>query len=155
MRIQDVLKESCVLAELKGDSKQEVLKEMVSALKRDDIIDNVDDAVRVIMDREKLGSTGIGDGIAIPHGKLRGIDRILCVFGKSKKGVDFDAVDRKPVHILFLLLAPDDLAGLHIKMLSRISRILRDQSFRRKLIDESSAGELYGDIIEEDKKFGG
>ena len=109
----------------------------------------------VILEREKLGSTGIGEGVAIPHGKMKGIDHILCAFGRSKKGIDFDAVDGKPVHIFFLLLAPEDSAGLHIQMLSRISRILRDPSFRKQLTEQGDDRDLYANIVEEDKKFGG
>lgn len=119
------------------------------------MISNVEAAVAVILEREKLGSTGIGEGIAIPHGKMKGIDRILCAFGRSKEGVDFDAIDKKPVHIFFLLLAPEDSAGLHIQMLSRISRILRDPSFRKHLTEQGDDRGLYADIVKEDEKFGG
>jgi nitrogen PTS system EIIA component len=153
MRIGDVLKESCVVADLNGQTKNEVLRELAVALKNAGQIDEVDVAVEVMLEREKLGSTGIGDGIAIPHGKLKGLKTILCAFGRSVKGVSFDSVDRKPVHIFFLLLAPEDSAGLHLKMLSRISRILRDQAFRRKLIEQTGQENLYADIVSEDEKF--
>ena len=86
---------------------------------------------------------------------MKGLESILCAFGRSKEGIPFDAVDRKPVQIVFLLLAPEDSAGLHLKMLSRISRILRDQAFRNKLTGEGNASALYKDIVEEDKKFSG
>lgn len=153
MRIKDVLKESCVVADLNGQTKNEVLRELAVALKDAGQIKDVDAAVEVMLEREKLGSTGIGDGIAIPHGKLKGLRTILCAFGRSVKGVSFDSVDRKPVHIFFLLLAPEDSAGLHLKMLSRISRILRDQTFRRRLLQQTGQGNLYTDIVSEDEKF--
>lgn len=153
MKIKDVLKESCVIADLKGQTKNEVLRELAVALKDAGQINDVNGAVDVMLEREKLGSTGIGDGIAIPHGKLRGLKTILCAFGRSSEGVSFDSVDRKPVHIFFLLLAPEDSAGLHLKMLSRISRILRDQTFRRRLLTQTGQGDLYSDIISEDEKF--
>jgi PTS system nitrogen regulatory IIA component len=155
MNMKDALKESCVIADLKGGTKKEIITELATALKSSGEISNVEEAVAVILEREKLGSTGIGEGIAIPHGKMKGIDRILCAFGRSKKGVDFDAVDKKPVHIFFLLLAPEDSAGLHIQMLSRISRILRDPSFRKHLTEQGDDGGLYADIVREDEKFGG
>ncbi|MGA3173839.1 MAG: PTS sugar transporter subunit IIA [Syntrophorhabdales bacterium] len=155
MNMKDVLKESCVIANLKGVTKQEVLTELTTSLKTAGLIQNVGEAVQVILEREKLGSTGIGDGVAIPHGKMKGLTNILCALGRSKDGIDFDAVDDKPVHIVFLLLAPEDSAGLHIQMLSRISRVLRDPSFRKRLIEEGSDTDLYADIVEEDKKFGG
>jgi nitrogen PTS system EIIA component len=155
MIMKEVLKESCALADLKGGTKIEILTELASALKEAGLIPNVDEAVNVILERERLGSTGIGDGVAIPHGKMAGINGILCAFGRSRKGVDFDAVDGKPVHIFFLLLAPEDSAGLHIQMLSRISRILRDRSFRQRLVEATEGRDLYADIVGEDEKFGG
>jgi PTS system nitrogen regulatory IIA component len=153
MKIKDVLKESCVVADLAGQTKNDVLKELAVALKDAGQIKDVDAAVEVMLERERLGSTGIGDGIAIPHGKLKGLKTILCAFGRSLKGVPFDSVDRKPVHIFFLLLAPEDSAGLHLKMLSRISRVLRDPAFRRKLLEQPGQGDLYADIVDEDEKF--
>jgi nitrogen PTS system EIIA component len=155
MNITDALRETCVIADLKGETKEEVLTELVSSLKEMKLIENVEGAVKVIFEREKLGSTGIGDGVAIPHGKMKKLQNVLCVFGRSKKGVDFGAVDGEPVHIFFLLLAPEESTGLHLKMLSRISRIVRDASFRRKLMEEAHTSQVFKDIVEEDKKFSG
>jgi PTS system nitrogen regulatory IIA component len=155
MKMKDVLKESCVIADLKGGTKKEVLTELASSLKREGLISDVEEAINVILEREKLGSTAIGEGVAIPHGKMKGLDRILCAFGRSKEGIPFDAVDGQPVHIFFLLLAPEDSAGLHIQMLSRISRILRDPSFRKRLVEQGDNKDLYADVVEEDLKFGG
>ena len=152
MRIEEVLKESCVIDSLRGKTKRDILFELVGVLKKADLIDDADKVVNIILDREKLGSTGIGDGVAIPHGKMKGIHNFLCVFGRSLEGVDFDAVDRKPVHIFFLLLAPEDAVNFHLKMLSRISKILRDPSFRKRLIDLPDSREIYKGIIEEDEK---
>lgn len=152
MRIGDVLRESCVIDSLKGKTKKEILYELVGELKKAELIDDVDKIVDTVLEREKLGSTGIGDGVAIPHGKLKGINNFLCVFGRSLTGVDFDAVDRKPVHIFFLLLAPQDAVSLHLKMLSRISKILRDPLFRKRLLELGSGKEIYKDIIDEDAK---
>ncbi len=155
MNLKDVLRESCVIADLKGRTKRDIITELALSFKNAGLIHDVGDAVNVILEREKLGSTGIGDGIAIPHGKMRGIKSILCAFGRSKAGVDYDAVDGKPAHIFFLLLAPEESAGLHIQMLSRISRILRDQGFRKHLVEQSENADLYSDIISQDEKFGG
>jgi nitrogen PTS system EIIA component len=153
--MKDALKDSCIIADLKGETKEAVLTELVTALKNGGAVSDVEETVAVILEREKLGSTGIGEGIAIPHGKLRGIDGVLCAFGRSERGVDFDSVDEKPVHIIFLLLAPVESAGLHIQMLSRISRILRDASFRKHLTEQDDCRVLYEDIVKEDEKFGG
>jgi PTS system nitrogen regulatory IIA component len=155
MNIADALKETCVIADLKGATKETVLTELVSALKEMALIENVEETVKVIFDREKLGSTGIGDGVAIPHGKMKKLQNVLCAFGRSTKGVEFGAVDGKPVHMFFLLLAPEESTGLHLKMLSRISRIVRDASFRKKLMEEVHASQVFEDIVEEDKKFSG
>jgi len=152
MRIEEVLKKSCIIDNLKGKTKKDVLFELVNVLKRVGLIEDVEKVVNIILEREKLGSTGIGDGVAIPHGKMKGIQDFLCVFGRSSEGVDFDAVDRKPVHIFFLLLAPENSVSIHLKMLSRISKILRDPSFRKRLIELNGSEELYKDIIEEDNR---
>ncbi len=153
MRMEDILKDSCVVADLKGKTKNEVLLELVDTLKKAHLVEDIEKAVSVILEREKLGSTGIGDGVAIPHGKMKGLHSILCAFGKSKEGLDFDAVDSKPVHIFFLLLAPEDSASLHLKTLSRISKLLRDPSFRKRLTELSSSRDIYNAIVEEDGKI--
>jgi len=155
MSMKEALRESCVISDLKGRTKKEVLTELISSFKESKLISNVRTAVDTVLEREKLGSTGIGEGIAIPHGKMKVIDSILCAFGRSKEGVDFDAIDGKPVHIVFLLLAPEDSAGLHIQMLSRISRILRDQALRKHLVEQRLSEDLYSEIVGQDEKFGG
>jgi nitrogen PTS system EIIA component len=153
VRIEDILRESCVMADLEATTKQDVLVELVSALKKANLIQSPEGVVRVILDREKLGSTGIGDGVAIPHGKMKDLDQVLCVFGRSQKGVAFEALDGKPVQILFLLIAPEGSASVHLKILSRISRILRDQAFRKKLLELDSAKAMYACVLEEDRKI--
>jgi PTS system nitrogen regulatory IIA component len=153
LKLADLLRESCVLADIKGITKREILFEMVETLKKAKLIDDVDSVVHIIMEREKLGSTGIGDGVAIPHGKMKKLNTILCVAAVSKEGVNFDAVDRQPVHIFFLVLAPEDSASLHLKVLSRISKVLRDQSFRKKILELADAHEIYMNIIEADDKL--
>lgn len=153
MTIEEALEESCVIADLKGVTKEDALKELVSALKKANLIKNEQEVVNVIFEREKLGSTGIGDGVAIPHGKLKGIQKIICVFGRSLQGVEFDSIDQKPAHIFFLLLAPENSASLHLKMLSRISKLLRDPSFRKRLMEFGDAHDIYRSVIEEDRRI--
>ena len=153
MKLADILRESSVIADIKGVTKREILFEMVETLKKAKLIDDIDSVVEIIMEREKLGSTGIGDGVAIPHGKMKKLNTILCVAGRSKEGVNFDAVDRQPVHIFFLVLAPEDSASMHLKVLSRISKVLRDQSFRKKILKLADAHEIYTNIIETDDKL--
>ena len=153
MKLADILRESCVIADIKGTTKKEILFELVETLKKANLINDVDSAVEIIMEREKLGSTGIGDGVAIPHGKMHKLNTILCVAGRSKVGVDFDAVDRQPVHIFFLVLAPEDSASMHLKVLSRISKVLRDPSFRKEFLKLANAHDIYTNIIEADDKL--
>jgi nitrogen PTS system EIIA component len=152
VKIAEALQESCVITDVQGRTKREVISELVNSLKEAGLIGDTKEAAGVIEEREKLGSTGIGDGVAIPHGKMKGLQRIFCVFGRSTEGVDFDAVDGKPVHIFFLLLAPEDSAGLHLKMLSRISKILRDPTFRKRLTEFGDTAEVYRNIIDEDAR---
>ena len=153
MKLSDILRESSVIADIKGVTKREILFEMVETLKNAKLIDDIDSVVEIIMEREKLGSTGIGDGVAIPHGKMKKLNAILCVAALSKEGVNFDAVDRQPVHIFFLVLAPEDSASMHLKVLSRISKVLRDQSFIKKILKLADAHEIYTSIIETDDKL--
>ncbi len=153
MKIAEILQEQCVVAEIRGKTKKEIIAELVEALAKARLVKDVEPVVNVVMDREKLGSTGIGNGVAVPHGKLKNINNIMCAFGRSKNGVDFDAVDRAPVHIFFLVLAPEDSASLHLKVLSRITKILRDQSLRKKIIKLTNVHELYTSILEEDEKI--
>jgi len=153
VKLADILRESCVIADIKGVTKKEILFEMVETLKKAKLIDEIDSVVEIIMEREKLGSTGIGDGVAIPHGKMKKLNTILCVAARSKEGVNFDAVDRQPVHIFFLVLAPEDSASLHLKVLSRISKVLRDQSFRKQILKLANAHEIYTNIVEADDKL--
>ena len=107
--------------------------------------------MKILMEREKLGSTGVGESIAIPHGKIHGLDDLHISFGRSRKGVAFDALDGKPVHLFFLLMAPDHSSGQHLKALAKISRMLKDIDFRKKLMNAKSRDDLYDVIREKDE----
>jgi len=120
MKFSELINKNYIIPEFKGSTKKQVLEELVEALASNNVeIDKVV-LLNALLEREKLGSTGIGDGVAIPHGKLNGLDNIILLFGKSGQGVDFDAIDRKPVCMVFLLVAPADSAGLHLKALARL-----------------------------------
>jgi len=151
VNIQNMLKKDYVIEGLKSKSKREVLAELSDVFFRDDMGIDRDSVVEVLMEREKLGSTGIGDGIAIPHGKLKGLEDLVVSFGRSRGGVEFDSLDGGPVHIFFLLMAPENSAGQHLKALAKISRMLKDTSFRESLIKAESAEEIYQLIVEKDK----
>src|SRR5579875_661931 len=153
MKITEILTPEMVIPELRGASKAEVLTELAQRLcsKHPEIV--YERLITVLNERERLGSTAIGDGIAIPHGKLRGIDRILGAFGRSTAGIDFDSLDGNPTHLFFLLIAPEDSASLHIKALARVSRLFKDGAFRQRLLDAPDAAELYQLLKEEDSKY--
>jgi PTS system nitrogen regulatory IIA component len=150
MKIIDMLKTDYILEELKSGNKRDVLKELVgSFMKIHQKLDS-EATLNVLFEREKLGSTGIGEGIAIPHGKITGLDQLILSFGRSAVGIDFDAMDGKPVHLFFLLIAPENSAGQHLKTLAKISKMLKDSVFRTKLMAAKSKDELYKIIANQD-----
>ncbi len=151
MKILDVLHKEAILSDLKALDKQGVLEELVTPIASIAGV-NHDYLVRVLMDRERLGSTGIGDGVGIPHGKLKDLDALVLGFGLSRKGVDFESMDEQPTHIFFLLVTPENSTGLHLKLLARISRILKNELFRQKLMDASNSDEIYSIIQEEEEE---
>lgn len=145
MTLEGVLNSICVISNLKAKNKVEAIKEIVSHLEREKLIKSKEEALKVIMERENLGTTGIGDRVAIPHGKLEGLESIVCALGISEDGIDFEALDGKPVNLIFLILIPKENLSLHLEVLSRISRLIRNQSVVRSIIekkDEKSVVEL-------------
>jgi PTS system nitrogen regulatory IIA component len=152
MRILDVLPREAILQDLKARDKKGILEELATPVA---VILEVgqEDLVRVLMERERLGSTGIGGGIGIPHGKLKNLQSLILGFGLSRRGVDFESIDGRPTHIFFLLLTPENSTGLHLKVLARISRILKNEPFRERLLHAADRDEIYGIIKEEDEDF--
>lgn len=152
MKILDNLNPQAIVPELKATDKNGVLNEL-SAVLAEVSGASQEEMVRVLLDRERLGSTGIGGGVAIPHGKLQSLDSLLLAFGRSREGVDFEAMDGKPTHLFFLLLAPEDSTGGHLKMLARISRLLKDSVFRESLMNAGNGNDLYAIFEQEDRDF--
>jgi PTS system nitrogen regulatory IIA component len=152
MRIAEYMTEADILPDLQATSREDVLREMVEHLLETGKIKDGDGLVQILLDREMLGSTGIGHGVAIPHGRLAGLKEILLVFGRSEKGVQFEAQDGKPVTLFFLLVAPEDSAGLHLKALARISRVLKNPECRAALLNSSDREVLFRSIREEDER---
>jgi PTS system nitrogen regulatory IIA component len=153
MQIIDMFKKEYIIEELKAKSKRAVLAELSEIFTHYHSGIQSEAMVEVLLDREKLGSTGIGDGIAIPHGKLKGLDHLVIAFGRSREGIDFDAIDGKPVHIFFLLMAPESSTGQHLKALAKISRMLKDQEFRSSLMSAKNTEELYQRIADKDESY--
>ncbi len=150
MKIAEVLKKDFILEQLESETKPDVLHELADIILGERADYNPKGTVDILLEREKLGSTGIGDGIAIPHGKLNIIDALAVSFGRSREGIDFNAMDGKPVHLFFLLLAPENAAGQHLKMLAKLSRMLKDSTFRKNLLEATSKEDLYRIIVDKD-----
>jgi len=151
VKILDLLQPSAMTAELKANTKKGALEELVELLVKDGRVKDGAAAVQILLEREKLGSTGIGQGIAIPHAKTDQAKGVVAAFGLSRKGVAFDSLDGDPVHIVFLLIAPPDAAATHLKALARISRMLKDKFFRQSLRDAKTTEEILRLIREEDR----
>lgn len=152
MRIMEILDEDFVIPDLAAASKREVLKELIAAFPKKYSRLDIGSLLTVLLEREKLGSTGIGEGVAIPHGKIKDLEGLVLSFGRSKKGIVFDSVDGKPVHLFFLLVAPENSSGLHLKALAKISRLLRNPSLRKNLMGAESKAEIIGFLNEADKE---
>ena len=150
MKITEMLKQEFILEELQTGSKREALAELVGVFARGNIRSDPEAMLRVLLEREKLGSTGIGDGIAIPHGKLAGLGEMVIAFGRSRKGIDFEAMDGKPVHLISLLIAPENSAGQHLKALAKISRMMKDEVFRKNLLGAKTHDDLVRIIAQKD-----
>lgn len=151
MKVLDFLELDSVTTDLKSQNKQDAIAELSQLLQANGRITDAAAVTASLLEREKLGSTGIGQGIAIPHAKSASIDRVVAALGVSKRGIDFDALDGEPVYLVFVLVAPPDSSGLHLKALARISRLLKDKFFRQALREAKSADEIQRIIREEDE----
>ena len=148
----DVLHEEAILVDMKAEDKKGALEEMVEPLAPLSGVDR-EDLVRVLMERERLGSTGIGGGIGIPHGKFSGLESLILGFGLSRNGVDFESMDGRPTYIFFLLITPENSTGLHLKLLARISKILKKDTFKERLMNAADRNEIVSIIEAEDEDF--
>ncbi len=153
MKVVDFLRPNLVISRLGGTGKGEVLAEMANHLAKQET--GIDPAAlrKVLEERELLASTAIGDGIAIPHGKLETVDHLVGALGRSVAGLEFDSIDGKPTHLVFMLVAPSSSTGIHLKALARLSRLFRDADFRRRLIEAPDDAAMYRVIADEDAKY--
>lgn len=152
MKIMDFLNEKAVSANLKAQDKEGAIRELVDLLFKAGAIKDKEELINTLLAREALGSTGIGQGIGIPHGKSNKVKGLVAAFGLSRKGVKFDSLDGEPVYIFFLLVAPEESAGPHLKALARISRFLKDKYFRDLLREAKDEKEIIRILKEEDEK---
>jgi len=152
MRISELLDKNCIIAKLKAHDKKGSIDELASAAAQ---VANATQPqiAQVLIEREQLGSTGIGGGIAIPHGKLSSADSINIAFALSRDGVEYDSLDNKPVHIFFVLLTPENSTGGHLKVLAQISKLLKMNQFKDQLLSATSVDEIHDIIKEQDEDF--
>ena len=150
MKISDFLNPELILPELAARTKEEVLTELADRIARNFPGVSAEKLLRILKEREKLGSTGIGDGFAIPHGKSKSIDQMIISFGRSRAGIPFDSLDGKPAHYFFVLIAPENSAGDHLKALAKISRFLKNSLFKESLAKAEGQAELQKLIQDQD-----
>ena len=152
MKIIEFLSPDSVIDGLAAKDKPGAMSELCDALAKRVSGVPAEKLTEVLLDRERLSSTGIGDGVAIPHGKLTGLPGLVAAFGVSREGLDFDAIDGKPTHLFFALLAPENSAGVHLKALARISRLFKNPAFRKAIVEAGDAKAVYDLIAGEDAK---
>jgi nitrogen PTS system EIIA component len=153
MKIVDFIREDLILPELSATAKPDVLVELASHLASHHNGVSRDELLRVLVEREKLASTAIGEGVAIPHGKLDAVGKLVACVGRAREGVDFDSMDGRPTHLFFVLVAPENSTGVHLNALARISRLFKDPEFRTRLMAAEGAKEMFEVIADEDAKY--
>ncbi len=152
MKLTDVLLRDACVVEMRAKTKKEALRELAEGLCSSAPNIQAKELLDLLLEREKLGTTAMGDGIAIPHARIESLDRVLASFGRSSIGVDFDSVDGKPTHIFFLMVAPGKEGSAHLLTLARLSRLLSREDFRARLLDVESADDLFRVIEEEESR---
>ena len=153
MKITDILKKEYIIDSLVSVDKANTLEELSNFLKSKGLVFVKENLLNALMERERLGSTGIGENVAIPHAKISEIDQIITIFARSIKGVEFDSLDKKPVHFIYLVLAPEKSSGQHLKVLARVSRLLKNKPLRESIISATETNQIYSIIADEDSKY--
>jgi nitrogen PTS system EIIA component len=153
VKISDFLNVRSIIPVLKSRDKSAAIEEMAAWLASCHRELNNQKVLDVLRERERISTTAIGEGVAIPHGKLPGVQRVMAVFARSLEGVDFESLDGAPTHLFFALIAPENAAADHLKALARISRLLKDEPFRKHLMEAKNEQEIYNVIAKEDDKY--
>ena len=153
MKIMDILVRDAVILDVESGAKEDLLAEMARALAKSVPALDSERLLTVLLEREALQSTGIGEGVAIPHGKIAGLEKLVASFGRCRAGLDFDSIDGQPTQLFFLLVVPEHSGGAHLKALARISRFFRDSDFREQLVGAESLDDILAAIEAEDAKF--
>lgn len=153
MKLTSIILKENILPRLESRDRHEVLREMSRTLVKSEPGLNEEEVYNYLEEREKLGSTGIGCGVAIPHGKIPSAKRMLGCFGRSVEGVDFQSQDGEPAHLFFVLIAPENVSGLHLKVLSRLSRMLKSKAVREQFMTAKDVDDIFNIILREDEKM--
>lgn len=153
MKLSDYLTKDLIIAELQNTSKEGVINELIDLFKNDSRVQDIEKVREAVLEREKIMSTGVGKNFAIPHGKTDAVSDILCAFGKTKEPIDYQSLDEQPVYLVFLLVGKDNLVSMHIKLLSRISRMMTKDDFREKLKVAQTRDEILDIFKEEEKNY--
>lgn len=150
MKLSDLLSHNIIVSSLKSCSKEGIIEEMAEAISQAHPSLGKNEIASTLLEREKLGSTGIENGIAVPHAKFKELEHIILAIGRSREGVEFQSHDGKPAHLFFILLSPDSSAGIHLKTLAQLSKLLRKENVRTKLMEAETSEDIYNAIITED-----
>ncbi|UCD64197.1 MAG: PTS sugar transporter subunit IIA [Candidatus Zixiibacteriota bacterium] len=142
MKLSKFCDESLVIFSLKAEGKNDVIEELVDLVATSNMVKNRDQLLQDVVDRESLVTTGVGYGVAFPHAKTRSVKGIIIAFGRSSQGIDFDAMDHKPVHLFFLIAAPEDAIGAHLNVMARLSYLMKSEKNRQKLLEATSPGDV-------------
>ena len=153
MKVFELLIESFILTDFKSDDKKDIINELIDLHKEDDNVNDIEKVRTAIHDREKEMSTGIGKGFAIPHGKTNAVNDVIVSFGKTNRGIEYEALDGNPVHLVFLLVGKVDLVSKYIKLLSRISRVMNKDDFRENILNAKTKNEIINIFEEEEKHY--
>jgi len=153
MKVHELLNIKYILTEFKSEHKDDVINELVDLLKGDERIIDLEEVRKCVFEREEKMSTGVGKGFAIPHGKTNSVTDILAAFGKSETPIEYNSLDGEPVHLIFLLVGKENLVAKHIKLLSRISRLMNNEEFRKKLINANSKESVLKIFAEEEQSY--
>ncbi len=151
MNLLDILSKKSTVVGLEGETKEDIITELVDSLEVGEVISDRDKVLEAVLEREKIMSTGIGDGIAIPHGKSEAVVKLAAALGTQRRGVDFEALDGEPAYVFFLLVSPANVSGPHIKALARISRLLKNDDFKKRLVAASTTEEIVSVIESEEE----
>jgi fructose PTS system EIIBC or EIIC component len=153
MKVHELLSTKNILTEFKNENKEDVINELVDLLKGDERVLDLEEVRKCVFEREEKMSTGVGKGFAIPHGKTNSVNDILAAFGKSETPIDYNSLDGEPVHLVFLLIGKENLLAKHIKLLSRISRMMNNEEFRKRLVEAESKESILKLFQEEEQSY--